>query len=130
LPDDLHNALLAAICEAGIPVVAANAVADAIGAHTGLLDALVAYRRKQPIVGCGVCLWCRNEQRRAAHALKPNGPEPYPPMTLCPDCGNKRCPKASHHDHGCTRSNDPGQSGSVYGDFKLDTSWLEEEPYA
>jgi hypothetical protein len=34
---------------------------------------------------------------------------------LCPQCGNKRCPKASDHDLACTGSNEPGQPGSVYG---------------
>ena len=33
-------------------------------------------------------------------------------MVLCPSCGNKRCPKATHHDHPCTNSNEPGQPGS------------------
>lgn len=33
---------------------------------------------------------------------------------VCEDCGNKRCPKASHHIHECTNSNKPGQIGSVY----------------
>jgi len=35
-------------------------------------------------------------------------------MILCPDCGNKRCPKANHHDNACTGSNEPGQKGSAY----------------
>lgn len=35
-------------------------------------------------------------------------------MILCPECGNKRCPKASDHRLDCTGSNDPGQAGSVY----------------
>jgi hypothetical protein len=35
-------------------------------------------------------------------------------MILCPQCGNKRCPKASNHRLDCTSSNDPGQPGSVY----------------
>ena len=35
-------------------------------------------------------------------------------MIVCPTCGNKRCPKASDHDHACTGSNEPGQPGSVY----------------
>jgi hypothetical protein len=35
-------------------------------------------------------------------------------MTLCPSCGNKRCPKASNHELACTGSNEPGQPGSVY----------------
>lgn len=35
-------------------------------------------------------------------------------MIVCPVCGNKRCPKASDHRLDCTRSNEPGQPGSVY----------------
>lgn len=35
-------------------------------------------------------------------------------MILCPDCGNKRCPRANDHDNECTGSNDPGQPGSAY----------------
>lgn len=38
----------------------------------------------------------------------------YPYFRVCPDCGNKRCPKAKHHDHACTNSNEPGQTGSIY----------------
>jgi len=33
---------------------------------------------------------------------------------VCPDCGNKRCPKATHHRNACTGSNDAGQTGSRY----------------
>jgi hypothetical protein len=41
------------------------------------------------------------------------------PVTLnrfivCPDCGNKRCPKATDHKLACTNSNIPGQPGSRY----------------
>lgn len=35
-------------------------------------------------------------------------------MILCPECGNKRCPKASDHRLQCTGSNEPGQAGSIY----------------
>jgi len=35
-------------------------------------------------------------------------------MILCPECGNKRCPKASDHRLACTGSNDVGQEGSIY----------------
>jgi hypothetical protein len=35
-------------------------------------------------------------------------------MILCPDCGNKRCPKANNHGNVCTGSNAPGQPGSAY----------------
>ena len=36
-------------------------------------------------------------------------------MAVCPDCGNKRCPKASFHGNACTNSNAPGQPGSRDG---------------
>lgn len=35
-------------------------------------------------------------------------------MVVCPKCGNKRCPKATHHDNACTGSNASGQKGSRY----------------
>lgn len=35
-------------------------------------------------------------------------------MILCPKCHNKRCPHASDHNLPCTRSNEPGQAGSIY----------------
>lgn len=38
-------------------------------------------------------------------------------MALCPDCGNKRCPKATHHDNACTGSNEPGQKGSSWENY-------------
>ena len=33
---------------------------------------------------------------------------------VCPDCGNKRCPRATDHNLECTNSNDTGQKGSRY----------------
>lgn len=36
-------------------------------------------------------------------------------MITCPNCGNKRCPRASDHAFSCTNSNEPNQPGSVYG---------------
>ena len=35
-------------------------------------------------------------------------------MALCPQCGNKRCPRATHHDNACTGSNELGQKGSSW----------------
>ena len=32
-------------------------------------------------------------------------------FVVCRTCGNKRCPKAQHHDRVCTGSNEPGQEG-------------------
>jgi hypothetical protein len=35
-------------------------------------------------------------------------------MYLCPECGNKRCPKATDCENNCTNSNEPNQKGSIY----------------
>ena len=35
-------------------------------------------------------------------------------FVVCPDCGNKRCPKANNHQNGCTNSNEIGQKGSSW----------------
>lgn len=35
-------------------------------------------------------------------------------FVVCPDCGNKRCPRANDHKNACTGSNEPGQEGSAY----------------
>nr|WP_242014337.1 DUF551 domain-containing protein [Klebsiella quasipneumoniae] len=37
-------------------------------------------------------------------------------FVVCPDCGNKRCPRANDHRSACTGSNEPGQEGSAYPD--------------
>lgn len=38
-------------------------------------------------------------------------------FTMCPTCGNKRCPKGTNHSRTCTGSNEPGQAGSSYADL-------------
>lgn len=35
-------------------------------------------------------------------------------MILCPECGSKRCPKATDHNYACTNSNESNQKGSRY----------------
>jgi len=35
-------------------------------------------------------------------------------MVLCPECGNKRCPRATDHSTACSGSNALGQPGSAY----------------
>lgn len=47
-------------------------------------------------------------------------------MIVCPDCGNKRCPKAKDHRNECTKSNEPGQLGSAFFNDVLDTQLLDE----
>jgi len=55
---------------------------------------------------CGTC----DEQRRSAL--------PFPlslmgTLIVCSTCGNKRCPKATHHDRTCSGSNALGQEGQA-----------------
>jgi translation initiation factor 2 beta subunit (eIF-2beta)/eIF-5 len=38
---------------------------------------------------------------------------------VCSKCGNKRCPHATNHIYECTNSNDPGQKGSSWENYKL-----------
>lgn len=58
-----------------------------------------------PADGVPAQCWC--------HTCRPLGLDRME-MILCPDCGNKRCPKANDHRNACTNSNEPGQPGSAY----------------
>ena len=40
-------------------------------------------------------------------------------MILCQICGNKRCPHATNHIYECTNSNEPGQKGSSWENYKI-----------
>lgn len=74
---------------------------------------------KQRSVACE-CHRCikENDLRDATGRL----PLSLTKMILCPQCGNKRCPKASDHRLACTGSNDSGQPGSVYAEHVFNRS--------
>lgn len=59
---------------------------------------------------CGGCHKCY----KGRPIFGESGPRALDRMLLCPECGNKRCPKASDHDLLCTGSNASGQKGSVF----------------
>lgn len=61
-------------------------------------------------IGC-----CRKCDRPRIDRAISEGRIPILTMIVCPICVNKRCPKASDHDLPCSGSNEPGQTGSVYG---------------
>lgn len=71
----------------------------------------------KPRVAC--CAFCEDEAFRG---------DPYAflkrVIIVCPNCGNKRCPKASAHWQPCSGSNEPGQVGSYYGP---EESWPKKE---
>lgn len=55
--------------------------------------------------GCWKCL-------KPFETLSFNDPNRIWWMVVCPECGNKRCPRAYNHDNACSGSNEPGQDGS------------------
>ncbi|ORJ99844.1 hypothetical protein [Prescottella equi] len=73
-----------------------------------------------PLDACG-CNYCHAEWSNTMDELDPDGWlfRLRPRMIVCPDCGNKRCPRATYHGHDCSGSNEPGQPLSVYGGFRL-----------
>lgn len=81
------------------------------------------------------CYWCLDEQtiRGRNNRVPSTHLRLGTFMVLCPECGNKRCPKASAHWQQCTESNEPGQHGSTYGDgmpepvTRLRPSLVEED---
>ncbi len=56
--------------------------------------------------GCYRCMGLKYDER--------GNPLTMSTFIVCPDCGNKRCPKSTDHTLACTNSNEPGQSGSRY----------------
>lgn len=90
------------------------------GLFNGLELALAIFENREPVykelaqpeqepVACE-CHRCikENDLREGAFPLSATR------MILCPECGNKRCPKASDHRLACTGSNESGQEGSIY----------------
>ena len=78
--------------------------------YTAYTRALEAYCDEQE-QGKPVACWCHKCNK---NELVNGVPFAMTRMILCPDCGNKRCPKASDHTLLCTNSNKPNQTGSVY----------------
>ncbi len=59
--------------------------------------------------GC-YCWSCNRDRKDMTGCL----PYTATVMILCPDCGNKRCPRATDHRLACGNSNETGQPGSRY----------------
>lgn len=71
------------------------------------------------VTSCGSgCYRCAGDVRRAAEILAGFSADTLMMtggrMFVCPQCGNKRCPKATFHGNECTGSNESGQPGSRY----------------
>lgn len=62
----------------------------------------------KPHCGCWSCVTAMADLERPYGSM-------FVGMIVCPECGNKRCPRATLHANACTGSNDPMQPGSRYG---------------
>ena len=80
---------------------------------------------------CDQCHRCIDEFKLGETLKTPHGDLHVPlssmRMILCPQCGNKRCPKASDHRLLCTGSNEQGQPGSRYKKVDFQTTGAEHE---
>lgn len=95
--------------------------APTLGGESGVLAPRDApqsdLREASGVCGCIKCIDSRVEQMRADGVpvhLTFQGPAIPGWRYGCETCGNKRCPHHSDHTLTCTRSNEPGQTGSVF----------------
>lgn len=67
---------------------------------------------------CGVCHKCI-EGKMVKVTETFSVPMSATRMVVCETCGNKRCPHATDCALACTNSNEPGQKGSHWENYKL-----------
>ena len=120
-PEDMRAAVMQAMGSASMAwVETPQGVFDSDWAKTvgeGLIKWLSTHYEITPkagdMEGCG-CWTC--VQKRANQITDFSGRLAYlSRMIVCPECGNKRCPRATWHEHACTGSNEYGQDGSRHG---------------
>ena len=85
----------------GVPKKTLDIIAVGTGKGRSMLPSLYD---PQNSVKCWCQTYCKNETGEY-HLFR---------MVVCPDCGNKRCPKATNHMLECSGSNEPNQEGSIY----------------
>ena len=85
----------------GFPKKTLDIIAVGTGKGRSMLPSLYD---PQNSVKCWCQTYCKNETGEY-HLFR---------MVVCPDCGNKRCPKATNHMLECSGSNEPNQEGSIY----------------
>ena len=100
-----------AIFEAAIDICRKS---DAINEHAwnhGVLAVMSAFRTcRAAMLQAGNSpvapdCWCRTCRPVTMNDMR---------FVVCPECGNKRCPRANDHRNACTGSNEPDQEGSAY----------------
>lgn len=98
IPEDATEEWLTVLREKGVR----------IGSFESLLTDVLAAAPKPPEAAKAEC-WCLTCRPLTLQDMR---------FVICPDCGNKRCPKANNHANACTNSNAPGQKGSSWEHVK------------
>ena len=70
------------------------------------------------------CRRCERERHDTVHGI----PSEMTHMTVCPICGNKRCPHAEYHAYACSGSNNPWQKGERDRDISEIIAEAEKNP--
>lgn len=74
--------------------------------------------------------WCINCEARYIAELAKFDIFASATFVVCPDCGNKRCPRATSHQDACSGSNESGQEGSMYVVAPLEPRPMPDEARA
>ncbi|BBR05501.1 hypothetical protein [Klebsiella quasipneumoniae] len=101
--DAEESACRAATLQAGNSPANPDALPDGVNIYHGPKEKTILVL-KQDVAVNRDC-WCRTCRPVVLNDMR---------FVVCPDCGNKRCPRASDHRNACTGSNEPGQEGSAY----------------
>ncbi len=99
------NACRAAMLQAGNSPVIPDGLPDGVNIYHGPKEKTILVLKQDAAVNQDC--WCRTCRPVDLNDMR---------FVVCPDCGNKRCPRANDHRNACTGSNEPGQEGSAYPD--------------
>ncbi|HHZ8175798.1 TPA: hypothetical protein ACWMDY_000595 [Klebsiella pneumoniae] len=95
----------AAMLHAGNSPANPDGLPDGVNIYHGPKEKTILVLKQGVAVNQGC--WCRTCRPVTLNDMR---------FVVCPDCGNKRCPRANDHRNACTGSNEPGQEGSAYPD--------------
>lgn len=99
------NACRAAMLQAGNSPVIPDGLPDGVNIYHGPKEKTILVLKQDAAVNQDC--WCRTCRPVTLNDMR---------FVVCPDCGNKRCPRANDHRNSCTGSNEPGQEGIAYPD--------------
>lgn len=100
-----YESCRAAILQAGNSPANPDGLPDGVNIYHGPKEKTILVL-KQGVAVNPDC-WCRTCRPVTLNDMR---------FVVCPDCGNKRCPRANDHRNACTGSNEHGQEGSAYPD--------------